>query len=240
MKLFLSISALLFAGLSFGQTTFTVSPLPTEACDITLSALGSENEGVVGKLEKTGKGIVNLGADFSIMSDVEKSKFPRTISEVFMFCDNMNELFNDNKAIEAFEVGPFVLMKNNVITGIIMPASNQAVFDWYIGPEFGKAAVGSAFEMVYMSASFTYQGECTDIVSLESGDGDIETNYQINLDLKKGLNFIEYKYESVYEGDDRELSSTPKKVIVTTHQTIPSNAKWFAFYSTENFKLTTE
>lgn len=232
MKLFGLLSALLLVSICFGQTAFTVSPAPGESYEIALSALGSDSEKMIGKLDKNGYGIINLDEDLSQITTVESDEYPRPISEVFMFCDNLDELFGNHQSIKAFEMGAFDLLKDKTQAGFLILASSQAMFNWILDSETEKATLGSMFEMVYITSDFAYTGECTGTISPDAGE-DIKTVYEFNLDLKKGLNFIEYKNEIVREGDI-ENASTPEKVRVISHQTIPSHAKWFAFYFNEN------
>ncbi|NEN23898.1 hypothetical protein G3O08_10340 [Cryomorpha ignava] len=228
MKIFFLLSALFFAGLVFGQTTVTISPAPAEALDLVLTPVGMDKPMMVGRVEKTGSGQVNTALDFSKISEADRSNYGITILELLSFCDNSNELFAGNNKIEAYELGPLFLMKNNELAGFITLASDTLLTKWINDPGYEKAVVGSWFELVYISANFAYTGECTQTTNLESGD--IETNFQLNLDLKKGLNFIEYKIESVYEGDDEGLSSIAKKVVASAYQAVPKNAKWIAYY----------
>jgi len=75
--------------------------------------------------------------------------------------------------------------------------------------------------------NFDFKGCCVQTTNLE--DGNLETSYEIGVDLGAGFNFIEYKVESVHAGSE-EMAASPKRVVVSSHSEIPENALWMAYY----------
>lgn len=126
-------------------------------------------------------------------------------------------------------MGLIDLMKNDLSVGYIKLVSDMTILKWMEDQSSEKAVVGSWFELIYMNADYSYKGMCTQSTHLGYGE-DIKTAYDLNLDLKTGFNYTEYKIESVYQDASERVATYPKQVNVTAHQTAPSNAKWIANY----------
>lgn len=228
MKLVIFVAAVLTVSISFGQSPINVTPAPLQTLDITLTPFGMENPIKVGFVEKSGSGFVNTDIDFSLLAKAKPNDYSIIISELLSFCDDADEIFGQEQNIYALELSPYFLMNNNEVAGFISIVSDTAVANWVNDPEYGKTALGAWYEPVYISENYTYKGTCTYVINPDSSDA--ETVYDVDINLLSGLNFLEYKIESIYEGEDEALSSNPKKVIVTAHQAVPSNAKWIAHY----------
>jgi hypothetical protein len=124
-------------------------------------------------------------------------------------------------------MGPMFLLQGAEVAGFITLVSDTALYEWVNDPGYGDAAPGSYFEAVYLSDNFDFKGNCTQTTNLETGD--LETSFEIDVDLKAGLNYLEFKIEGIHQGS-AEMASIPKKVMVTAHTGLPANAKWMARY----------
>ena len=228
MKFVIFLAAVLTVSISFAQSPINVTPAPLQTLDIALTPFGIDNPIKVGIVEKSGSGFVNTDIDFSLLAKVKSSDYTLTINELLSFCDDADEIFGQEQNIDALELSPYFLMNENEVAGFITIASDTAVANWITDPEYGKTAMGSWYQPIYISENFTYKGTCTHVINPDSGSE--VTVYDVDINLLTGLNFLEYRIESVYEGDDEELSSNPKMVTVTAHQAVPSNAIWNAHY----------
>lgn len=223
------MSALLFAvSIATAQTTVVVSPAPSEQLSIAMTPFGFDEKIIVGSVDNTGEALVNREIDFGKIPDSVKEDYWVTIGELLSFCDNFQELFADENEIEALELGPLFLFKKDELSGFITLVSDTTLYKWVKDPEYETAVPGSYFEAVYVSKEFAYQGGCDQTMNYESGD--LKTHFDININLDAGLNFIEYKIESVYEKTSPDEVSTPRKLTVLSHSDFPANALWMAFY----------
>lgn len=228
MKLVIFLAAFLTVSITFGQSSINVTPAPLKTVDITLTPFGLDSPVKVGMVEKSGSGSVNTDIDLGLLAKAQPNNYSITISELLSFCDDADEIFGQEQNMYALELSPYFLMNNNEVEGFLSIVSDTAVAKWVNDPEYGKSALGAWYEPIYISENFTYKGTCTHVINPNSGSE--ATVYDVDINLVKGLNFLEYKIESVYEGDDEELSSNPKKVTVTADQAVPTNAMWIAHY----------
>jgi len=134
---------------------------------------------------------------------------------------------SNEKELVALELSPLFLFANEEIAGFITLVSDPAMCKWVNDPGYGDAVPGSYFELVYVGRNFDFKGSCVQTTNLE--DGNLETSYEIGVDLGAGFNFIEYKVESVHAGSE-EMAASPKRVVVSSHSEIPENALWMAYY----------
>lgn len=67
--------------------------------------------------------------------------------------------------------------------------------------------------LFYVSKPTSFLANCT--TSLQFSSEKINANYEYDLELKLGLNFIAYTIESIYEFDPLITSYKPTKVKVT-------------------------
>lgn len=228
MKLVFILAAVLTSSFSFAQSSITVTPVPSEPLDIALTPFGIDNPIKVGMVDKNGSGFVNTDIDFGLLAKAKPEDYTLSINELLSFCDDADEIFGQEPNIDVLELSPYFLMKDSEVEGFITIVSDTAVANWFNTPEYGKPALGAWYEPIYISKNFSYKGTCTHVINPDSGSE--ETVYDVELNLLTGLNFLEFKIESIYEGDNEELSSNPKKVTVTAHQAVPSNAIWMAYY----------
>lgn len=229
MKL-LSLISFLFLSLSIAsaQSSATVIPAPSGELTIVLTPFGMENTVLLGSVGKTGKASLNHKVDFSDVSESVKSMYWIRISELLSFCDNSTALFSQADKIEVLEMGPLFLYKNAEMAGFVTLVSDTALYKWVNDPGYEDAVPGSYFEMVYVSEPFDYKGSCNQTTDLEMGN--IETDFEMDIALKAGLNYLEYKIVSVQDIESGEMGASPKKVMVTSHSDLPVNAKWMAYY----------
>lgn len=228
MKAVIFLAAVLTISISFGQSPINVTPAPLQTLDIALTPFGIDNAIKVGFVDKSGSGFISTDIDFGLLAKSKPNDYKVSISELLSFCDKADELFGQEQKIDVLELSPYFLMNNNEVAGFISIVSDTAVANWVSEPEFGKSVLGAWYEPFYISDNYAYKGTCVYIINPDLGDE--ATVYDLDINLLKGLNFFEYKIESIYEGDDDELSSHPKKVTVTAEQAVPSNALWIAHY----------
>lgn len=229
MKLQSLFSALLFtATVASAQTTAVVSPAPDQQVSIAVTPFGLDQKVTIGSADKTGKVTMNFDQDFGKLSESVENSSWITISELLGFCDNADELFAGGNELEALEPGPLFFFNKEELFGFIILISDTALYKWVIDPSEGTAVPGSYFETVYVHKNFAYTGHCEQTADV--GSGDVSTLFEMELNLKTGLNFIEYKIESVHENSDPEAVSIPKIIRVMSQVDFPAHAMLVGYY----------
>ena len=87
---------------------------------------------------------------------------------------------------------------------------------------------GTFYDIIYVSKPTSFLANCT--TSLQFSSEKINANYEYDLELKLGLNFIAYTIESIYEFDSLIKYYKSTKVKVTNVKDTNSDIQWIAKY----------
>ncbi len=214
------------------QTTFEVTPKPDRDFNITLIPFGVDHSIEVGVLSKNGTASLNVAADISKVSQAVRADYSNEISAAFGFCDQMIPEISEKEDIDAIEPGPYFLYPKGgksigTPQGFIIIVSDTALFQWVTNPDKGTPVLGFYYDLIYVSEDFNYKGRCSEQFEAESVDS--QTEYRIDLHLKQGWNYIAYQVESIRKATN-DIPAFPDKVNVTSLQSLPTDAKWMAYY----------
>ncbi|WOD44623.1 hypothetical protein [Hwangdonia lutea] len=197
--------------------------------EVMIMPFGMEKPVKIGTMSKTGAIDFEVPKALPELSKETKAVFISDLAyTLFDVCDNSSEINSNITIITSFDTGALSLWTTDKrYVGVVFAVSDEKMVPWIEDPAYVEPILGSYFELIYVAKPFQYNGECTQTQMLEKGDAKINFNY--NLDLKAGYNFIEYKIESIYKTDPNVMASFPDKVSVSNVEGIP-NCKWIGKY----------
>lgn len=217
--------------LGFSQTPTKLDNYPFGSLEVNIMVMpfGMEKAIKIGGISKTGDIQFEFPKELPKLSkEEEESESIKLWYTLFSQCDNSMDMVAEKDNILSFDTGALSLWtSDNRYVGVIFTVSDEDLFPWVEDPAYMEPILGSYFELIYVAKPFEYRGNC---ITTKMGDsGDTEINFNYNLKLKAGFNFIEYKIEHIYKTDPSIMASFPDKVSVTNVDGIP-NCKWIAKY----------
>lgn len=227
MKQLILFFAVFLVNFGYAQTTAQVSSPPGRDLDIVLIPFGIEHPINVGSLDVSGKVTWSGNMDISQVSKSEQADYILQMSEVLDFCDNLDLLSTQNEDIEAVELGALMLWGNGEPAGFLTLVTDTALFEWVM-QDSNSPVVGSVFYLIYVKTDFDFSGDCKETFETESDEA--TTEFKLDIHFKPGLNFMEYEIQSIDQSGLEENESFPKSVSVTSHQKLPDNVIWMAYY----------
>lgn len=138
-----------------------------------------------------------------------------------------NSLIQYPDALTA-RLSPIGLWYKNRYVGVLFPVTDQALIPWLEDEAYNNPVKGTFYDIIYVSKPTSFLANCT--TSLQFSSEKINANYEYDLELKLGLNFIAYTIESIYEFDPLITSYKPTKVKVTNVKDTNSDIQWIAKY----------
>ena len=221
------------------QTNPIVENYPLKAMDLVLFTFGMDHPVNIGTVANSGELNISLPNNLNSIPEEAKENFlSDTAFVMFSKCDYSNDILSESENIKAAGGGYISLSsKDNPYSGLIFMVTNEDLVPWLEDTYSNNAVVGSYFELVYLIADFSYQGQCSRKVSNTENDI-IETVYTYDLKLNPGYNFIEYKIESVlehavpsmYEEGVFDNLMKPRTITVSSTQAVPPTTKWIGKY----------
>ena len=228
MKFLILLMSVFILNYGHAQTTALVEPKSSRDLDIVLIPFGMEHAIKMGELDQSGKATLSGSPDFTQVPKPVQNEYVLKMSEVLEFCDNFNDLLNKTENIAAVETDPLFLMDQGQMAGFIMFVSGVEVFNWIVDEENNNPTIGSYFELVYVESGFNFSGNC--VQTNDTEEEEAQTQFVLSLNLKPGLNYIEYNIQSIDQTNSQNGTSFPERVSVTAHQKLPDNVIWIAHY----------
>jgi hypothetical protein len=230
-KYVLFILSIVLFNFGQSQTQQKLDHYPFGSLDVNIIVMpfGMENPIIIGTISKAGDINFDFPKELPKLSKEDKeSESSKLWYTLFSQCDNARDLVAEEDNIFSFDTGVLSLStSDNPYVGVVFTVSDENLLPWIEDPGYMEPILGSYFELIYVSSSFQYEGECIQTRMLDEGDAQVIYNY--NLNLKAGFNFVEYKIESIYKTDPNVMASFPDKVSVTSVEGIP-NCKWIGKY----------
>ena len=196
--------------------------------DIMIWPMGMDKAVNIGKL--TAEGILEFHfPDQSIFlaSNETNELLVNDFEYSLMFNCMGNSLIQYPDALTA-RLSPIGLWYKYRYVGVLFPVTDQALIPWLEDEAYNNPVKGTFYDIIYVSKPTSFLANCT--TSLQFSSEKINANYEYDLELKLGLNFIAYTIESIYEFDPLITSYKPTKVKVTNVKDTNSDIQWIAKY----------
>lgn len=234
--IFLQILLLLFAFPLFGQINLTgkIQNLSTDqpAKDIFIFIFGADNPVKIGEISESGnisitfpqKDPASFDPGIKELSAKELSSWTKHI-----FCDNPDHFPDSLKDIivYVYEAGTIRIEDGERSWETrLYPVTDEWLADWLYNSTAQNPVPASYFEVLYLDQDVDLNTTCT----FTSSFNDLVSEFNYNLQLKKGVNLIEYKIEELHEIDD-EITSAPTKVSIVNAK-VTDNIQWLIKYNT--------
>lgn len=183
----------------------------------------------IGTMSKSGQIQFDFPSEIKKTEDIDTDgEFTKLWFTLFPHCDYGIDMISENDNMFSFDGGTISLFtSDNRYVGVVFTVSNEDLLPWIEDPAYMEPILASYYKLVYVTNSFSYEGECVQTRMMENGEAQI--SYAYNLNLKAGFNFIEYKIEHIYKTDPNVMASFPDKLTVTSVDGIP-NCKWIGKY----------
>ncbi|PKD21467.1 hypothetical protein APR41_00315 [Salegentibacter salinarum] len=119
-----------------------------------------------------------------------------------------------------------VVFKNEKeILGLLMPASNKAVADFFFTFSEKNSDTGKYLEWTYLDEPATVEGTCINTTFTKNQNESFKASKNYSLDLKEGWNLIEYHITEVFEDSTGKIF--PKTTEIQRIENIPSEINWY-------------
>lgn len=128
----------------------------------------------------------------------------------------------------AARMGPISLWYKGRYAGVLFPVSGEALIPWLEDEAYNDPVKGTFYQLVYLARAATLDTQCT--TSYRFSDSIVVANYDHQLQLEAGLNFVAYDIEEIHKMGQRPTSSKPNKVTIRNIKDGSDDIKWFAKY----------
>lgn len=225
MKHFLTLILLLVSNTLIAQQySGNISDFKLGASDVVIFPFGMEYPLKIGNIDKEGNVQLNLNSvDIASIPDDAKSMFLGSATNSFFSgCDDPGILKISDK-IKSAKCGTPFIWNNNEQTGALYILSDEKLKPWLDDRYYNEPTKASFFEILYVDQDLTIYKTCVTTYNLESGN--VESNNNFKISLKKGFNLIQYKIEDIHKTDPTVTSSIPIKLQITNAKA-DSEIKW--------------
>jgi hypothetical protein len=196
------------------QITRTLEDYGLKRADLVLFAFGMEKPLKIGEVDDKGKLSVNL-ADVMIprLTGEDREMYMSELGRVFsLSCGDAGD-FGQKAGIAAAKGGHVALWANNEWSASFFLVSDKKLKPWLEDEGYNAAVKASYFDIIYVEEDVNLNLKCKNEYYLESGT--VEVQYTYELELKKGLNWVEYIIEDIYPSKPDEKAPFPSKVRIT-------------------------
>lgn len=196
--------------------------------DIVLTMFGFDKLVKIGTLGASGDFEIDLSANpAENLSKEDFDMFIAPLSFGFQYgCGNPDD-FPEGEAKIACDAGFIALWANDTWTGSLFPVSDSKLQPWMEDNGYNDAIEASFYKVLLLTDDVGFHKKCTNYDYYDNKD--VETEIEFDLHLKKGLNLIQYKLESIYKTDPDIRASFPTKVKMTEAGENPEIV-WMAKY----------
>jgi hypothetical protein len=196
--------------------------------DIVLTMFGFDKLVKIGTLGSGGEFEIDLSSNpAETLSKEDFDMFISKLSYEFQYgCGNPDD-FPEGEAQIARDAGFIALWANDTWAGSLIPVSDPNLKPWMEDNGYNDAVQASFYKVLLLTQDVELQKKCTNFDYYN--DKDIEINIEFDLHLKKGLNLVQYKLESIYKTDPDIRASFPTKVKMTEAGENPEII-WMATY----------
>jgi len=178
-------------------------------------------------------GSVAKGGAFSI--DLTVADLPEDMPEedMGMFFGNLSQSFDGSFPKEDFGLlAEIMALKNRYISimdkknrwaGNVFPVTSEEIKEWMEDEAYNNAVPGSYLNIVFLEEPVTLQYPVTGQMPYEGED--IPVEYEFDLTLEPGFNWVQYDIEEVFETDIKKRGHFPTKITIRNLED-PSQFRW--------------
>lgn len=182
--------------------------------DIVLTMFGFDKLVKIGTLNASGDFEINLSANPA--ENLSKEDFDMFISRLsygFQYgCGNPDD-FPEGEPKIACDAGFIALWANNEWSGTLFPVSDEKLKPWMEDSGYNDAVKASFYKVLLVTEDVEVQKKCNNFDYYN--EKDIEVGIEFDIKLKKGLNLVQYQFESIYKTDPSIRAAFPTKVKMT-------------------------
>jgi hypothetical protein len=197
--------------------------------DMVLMLFGMDYPVSIGKVDKKGQFTANL--DNLSLDQIPEENISMSMGPLywnFHFNCNNADAFGENAENLAARQDFVRLTKDGEWAGTVFLVSDEGLRPWIEDSGYNNAIKGSFYEVVYVIDDVNLNLTCNSSV-YASDNEEVETEYNFDIKLKKGFNWVEYTIEEVYETDPNIRASFPSKVTISNVKD-PSKILWVGTY----------
>ncbi len=195
--------------------------------DLVLMLFGMDNPISIGRVDKKGQFTANL-ENVSLDNVHKENMSMGDLYFNFYFNCNDRGAFGENFDKPAARQDFVRLTKNGDWAGTVFLVSDEALRPWIEDSGYNNAVEGSFYEVMYVEEDLSINMTCNSSV-YAADDVDVETEYNFNIELKKGFNWVEYSIQEVFETDPDIRASFPSKVTISNLKD-PAKMLWVGTY----------
>ena len=197
--------------------------------ELVLMLFGMEKPISIGTVDENGQVTASLdNVSTDQISEEDKAMYIGELNSNFYFQCNDREVFGENFDIPAVRQDYIRLTKNGDWAGTVFLVSDEGLRPWLEDPGYNNAIEGSFYEVMYVGEDLSLKMICT--ISIYADDNkEVETEYNFDIELKKGFNWVKYTILEVYETDPDIRASFPSKVTISNLKD-PSEMLWIGTY----------
>jgi hypothetical protein len=210
------------------QITRILDNYSLKKADLVLFAFGMERPLKIGEVDDKGKFSINL-AEVNIpkLAGEDREMYMSELGRVFsLSCGDARD-FGQKAVIPAVKGGYVALWANNEWSASFFLVSDKKLKPWIEDEGYNAAIKASYFEIIYVEEDVSLNLKCKNEYYLESGTVAVQYTYDLN--LKKGLNWVEYNIEEIYPSRSEEKAPFPSKVRITNLKD-PDSMIWVGNY----------
>lgn len=189
-----------------------------------------------GNINKTGNIQIKLESNFlqkmKAQMDKEQEKAPegwkaslKTVSGTFSCLSDDLSFQNGETNLSSLPKQLFVFKGSKEILGLLMPASNKAIANYFFTYGEENCKTGKYLEWTYLDKPAKVNGTCSTTTFTQTENESYKATRIYSLDLKAGWNLIEYHITEVYEESSGKFH--PKTTEIKLIENIPSNINWY-------------
>ena len=196
--------------------------------DIVLIMFGFDKLVKIGTLSANGEFEISLASNPTTMLTLEDHEFyiDRLMYGFQYVCGNPDD-FPEGEAKIARDAGFIALWQNNTWAGSLFPVSDEKLYPWMDDNGYNDAVQASFYKVLLVTEDVELQKKCTNFDFYD--EKDIEVVVEFDLKLKKGLNLVQYQFESIYKTDPNVRDAFPTKIKMTNTGENPEII-WMAKY----------
>ncbi|PRX44481.1 hypothetical protein [Salegentibacter salegens] len=189
-----------------------------------------------GSIDKNGNLSIELQPNFlqkmKEQMEKEQEKSPegwkaslKTVSKTFSCFSGDLTYKNGDTNLSSLPKQLVVFKNEKEILGILMPASNKAIADFFFSNSEENSTTGKYLEWTYLDEPATVKGTCNTTTFTQAENESFKAAKTYSLDLKKGWNLIEYHITEVFEDSTGQIY--PKTTEIQLIKNIPSEINWY-------------
>lgn len=226
MPALLVVLALLLSPAALRAQTIsaTLPAFNRPASEIVLLNFGMDHPVTIGTVNADGALTVNVAETrlSSLPDSVRSEQLGRLYDNLFFKCDDRSAFGASSDDVAARAPNMF-LYRDSTMAGALFAVSDTLLTAWLEDEAYTEPILGSFWEVVYVERDMTVSSTCGSTLTFESGT--VNQTLVYDLELKAGLNLVEYAIDAIHKTDPAVMASKPSRVTVRS-ATDASRIRW--------------